>query len=387
MDHLPVFATAFRIFFLVCGVHAITVITLWTLKLSGIETAATILPGIYWHTYEMVFGFCRAAVFGFVFTAGQHWAGKFLLGGYSLVTLFILWTIGRFAFFSSPIFAHVAFAADLAASLFALYRMRVFMGREQKNNANVAYLFIFLTLAQTGAITAFFVAQVADQFLHFVRLGLLTIIFFVALIAGRVLPFFASVVIQGTKPRVIARIEKFVWPLTVLTLIAFLCIPLHVGMEKLSAVLFLATGLLHAARWYHWKPLAAVRIPILLILYVGYLWLVMGFLLLSPALVGWIPPSPAWHMFGIGAAGVFIFGMMTRVALGHTGRPIKAAGLISMAYLTLNAAMAVRVVLPLMGVTDKAYLFAAVLWILSFSIYLMTYASVLMRSRLDGRPG
>lgn len=78
--------------------------------------------------------------------------------------------------------------------------------------------------------------------------------------------------------------------------------------------------------------------------------------------------------------------MMTRVALGHTGRPIKAAAVVSAAYLTLNLAMLVRVILPLAGITDRAYLIAAILWISSFGLYLVMYAPILVHPRIDGRP-
>ncbi|MBL8035029.1 MAG: NnrS family protein [Leptospiraceae bacterium] len=100
-----------------------------------------------------------------------------------------------------------------------------------------------------------------------------------------------------------------------------------------------------------------------------------------------MPASPAWHMFGVGAGGVFIFGMMTRVALGHTGRPIKAPQLALAGYLTLNMALAVRVTLPLIGFADQAYLIAAILWIAAFLFYLVKYAPMLFAPRIDGKPG
>lgn len=387
MNRLPVFATAFRIFFLACAVHAVAAITLWIFKLKGIEIATTNASSVFWHTYEMVFGFSRAAIFGFLFTAGQHWAGKFLLGGNSLIVLFLLWTIGRFAFFLPAGLAHIAFAADIAASVFALYRMRAFMNPQQKNNHNVVYLFIFFLLAQIGAVAALYVPQLADHFLHFVRLGLVVVVFFVALIAGRVLPFFASVVVPGEKPRILPMVEKIVWPMTLITLLSFAAIPLHTVLEKITAILFILAGTLHGVRWYYWKPFSTLKIPILAILYVGYFWFVAGFFMLAAALAGLLPLSPAWHMFGIGAAGVFIFGMITRVALGHTGRPIKASLLISAAYVMLNLALLIRVILPIAGAADRAYLYASVLWIASFMLYLIQYTPTLMRPRIDGKSG
>ena len=387
MYRLPVFATAFRIFFLACAVHATLAITLWLLKLRGIDVLPTNTASVYWHTYEMVFGFSRAAIFGFLFTAGQHWSGKFLLGGSSALTLFLLWTAGRFAFFLPPVAAPVAFAADIAASLFALWRLRALMGPKQKHNHPVVYLFTIYLLAQSGAVLAVYVPLLGEYFMHAVRLGLIVVVFFVAIIAGRVLPFFASVVVQGAKPRILPAIEKFVWPGTLAALLSFALLPVHPLLEKLAALVFLSVAVLHGIRWYFWKPLATLKIPILAVLYVGYFWLALGFLLLALSFMGWLAASPAWHVFGIGAAGVFIFGMMTRVALGHTGRPIKAVAIASTAYLTLNLAMLFRVLLPLLGIAERAYLIAAILWIVSFGLYLYKYVPILVQPRIDGRPG
>lgn len=387
MHRLPVFATAFRIFFLACAVHAVAAITVWLLKLNGFDIAPTYPAGVYWHTYEMVFGFSRAAIFGFLFTAGQHWSGKFLLGGGSALALFLLWFAGRFAFFLPPVFSHAAFAADLGASLFALWRLRALWGPQQKHNRVVVYLFIAYLLTQSFAVGALAIPAIGEQFMHAVRLGLITVVMIVAVIAGRVLPFFASVVVRGDKPRIIPRLEKAVWPAGLAALVAFAGMPLHPFLEKITAMVFLALALLHGVRWYYWKPFSSLKIPILAILYVGYLWLVLGFALLALSFAGLMAASPAWHLFGIGATGIFVFGMMTRVALGHTGRPIKAAATMLAAYLALNLALAGRVVLPLIGIADRAYHIAAVLWVLSFVLFLVKYAPMLVRPRVDGKPG
>jgi uncharacterized protein involved in response to NO len=234
MHRLPVFATAFRIFFLACAIHAVAAITLWLLKLKGIEVLPTNAAGVYWHTYEMVYGFSRAAIFGFLFTAGQNWSGKFLLGGSSALILFLLWFIGRFAFFLPPVFSHLAFAADLGASLFALRRLRPLLAPEQKHNHAVVYLFSIYLFSQALANASIFVAVLGEYFMHAVRLGLMTVVFLIAVIAGRILPFFASVVVQGDKPRIFPQLEKAVWSGALTALIIFALMPLHLFIRILD---------------------------------------------------------------------------------------------------------------------------------------------------------
>jgi uncharacterized protein involved in response to NO len=387
MLQLSVFATAFRIFFLSTALHAVAVITIWLLKLRGHEIAAISTAPVYWHTYEMVFGFGRAAIFGFLFTAGQHWSGQQLLTRRSLTALFLLWLTGRFSFFLPYEFSVSGFAIDSAANVLALYSMWPLMQPQQKHNQPVVWLFIAYAAAQVVASGAVLAAGLSEIFLPAVKLALLCVVFLVAIIAGRVLPFFASVVIAGDKPRILPKLEKAIWPLTLVTLGAFSLAPLHDVLTKMAAAACLLAAILHAIRWVNWRPQATWRMPILAILYAGYLFLIIGFALLGLALLQWVPSSVAWHMLGLGAAGVFIFGMMTRVALGHTGRPIKATVLVNIGYFALCAALPVRVVLPLFGYADKAYLFAAIFWILSFTLYLIKYTPILLHARVDGRPG
>ncbi len=387
MHRLTIFATAFRIFFFACAVHAAAVIAIWILRLRGIDAFPINNSPVSWHTYEMVFGFCRAAIFGFLFTAGQHWAGKQLTGSKALVVLFFLWLLGRFAFFLPPILSSAAFTADLAANLFALYCLRPLIRTRQKTNHGVFFLFITYTMAQAAAFAANAMPQLQSLFLHSVHFGLIVVVLFVAVIAGRILPFFAGVVMQHNKPRIVPRIEAAVLPLGFLALIIYAVQPLHPVMEKWSAAIFALNALLHAVRWWLWRPFSSARFPILVILYAGYFWLVAGFVMLPLAGLGFIASSPVWHVFGIGAAGVFIFGMMTRVALGHTGRPIKASLLVVGAYFFINAAVLARVLMPFAGKLSEAYIFAAVFWLTAFGAFLFMYTPILFGPRSDGKPG
>lgn len=387
MDRIPLFATAFRIFFLACAAHAAIVIPLWVLKLNGHDFAPTQVSPLIWHTYEMVFGFCRAAIFGFLFTAGQNWSGRFLLGGNSLFLLFLLWLAGRFAFFLPSSLTIAVLVLDTGANLFAAFRLRHLLDPQRRHNHSVVYLFLAYTLTQLVAALTAVRSEWSWHYMHVVRLGLLEVILFIVIIAGRILPFFASVVLPEMKPRIIPRLEKWLFPFGCAALAVFAASPYFPHGEKLAAVFFGVTAVLHAIRWSFWHPLNTLRLPILAVLYLGYFWLIAGFALLAAASAGWIPFSPAWHMLGIGAGGIFIFGMMTRVALGHTGRPIKASPAVVVSYLALGVALLLRVILPFAGLYREAYLYAAVFWFAAFAFYLVEYAPILSRRRADGKPG
>ena len=73
-----------------------------------------------------------------------------------------------------------------------------------------------------------------------------------------------------------------------------------------------------------WRPLATWRNPLVWVLHASYAWLVIGLLLMSAAAMGWVVPSLAAHALGVGLIGGLIIGMITRTALGHTGRMLIA---------------------------------------------------------------
>ncbi|HRP70474.1 MAG TPA: NnrS family protein, partial [Turneriella sp.] len=217
MYNLPVFATAFRIFFLACALEAVAIISMWIATLHGVHVVETKIGGVDWHSYEMVFGFTRAAIFGFVFTAGQHWSGKFLLGGKSALALFTLWFLGRFAFYLPEPFAAVSYGFDIAAGAFAIYRLLPLL--KQKNNRPPFFLIALMQMALVAAVVAHYVSAWQEHFLHAVRVGLLTAVLLVAIIAGRILPFFAGVVMAGQKPKIRQGLEKWIWPATQLVVV------------------------------------------------------------------------------------------------------------------------------------------------------------------------
>ena len=91
----------------------------------------------------------------------------------------------------------------------------------------------------------------------------------------------------------------------------------------------------------------------------------------------------------MGAAGGLIIGMMTRTALGHTGRPLRAGPLEVACYLLVLGAAPVRVFVPLAAPewTAHALLLSALLWSTGFALYAIGYGALLTRPRLDGKPG
>ena len=91
----------------------------------------------------------------------------------------------------------------------------------------------------------------------------------------------------------------------------------------------------------------------------------LGFLLLASFAAGLpLPETAALHALTVGGIGGVILGMMTRVALGHTGRPLHAARIIQLAYVLLGFAAILRAFGPLSATGSAfAYTGSGLLWI------------------------
>jgi uncharacterized protein involved in response to NO len=80
--------------------------------------------------------------------------------------------------------------------------------------------------------------------------------------------------------------------------------------------------------------------------------------------------------------------MMSRVALGHTGRMLEVRAPMVVAFASIVLAAFVRTIGPHFIDTYAPSLFiAGTLWTLAFGIFLAVYSPILARPRIDGKPG
>ena len=120
----------------------------------------------------------------------------------------------------------------------------------------------------------------------------------------------------------------------------------------------------------------------------GYLWLALGYSLLGTAALGYLTNrSDAIHALTIGAIGTMVLALMSRASLGHTGRALKAPGLVVWAYLVVTTAAVVRLLggwLP--GIGLPLLTLSGLLWMLAYLFFLISFAPMLLQPRIDGRP-
>lgn len=342
---------------------------------------------IQFHMYEMVFGFARAAILGFIFTAAQNWTRTVLLKEKSLILLFMLWLVGRFGFLSNSYFSTIAFSVDLLCDIVALYYLLpALLKQGQEHNRIVAFIFGVFCLIHASAVFAILNVIHSYLSLHLIHISIFVILFIIILIAGRIIPFFTSVAIQGAFPQKFPRLEQTLQYFGLLLLCEEFLVFWFPNWLPLSGGFCFIYAVLNAARWLYWKPWRSISTPILFILHLGYFWIVTGLLMYASSRFGFVSSSPAYHVLTTGGIGVFIYGMITRVSLGHTGRPIRASKLTILGYIFINLTVLSRGFLPIFGRNQEAYILSALFWILSFLLFSLQYTNILIQPRVDAKP-
>jgi len=376
------FSYAFRPFFLLNGVFAVLIVFLWLMTLHGGGVSA-MTP--LWHGHEMLVGFTMAAVAGFSLTAVANWTGRPPLQGWPLAVLVACWLVGRLGvLLVTRLPAGWVFFLDMLfpVLLAVLLSREILAARNRRNYPLVAIIF---AMAGENALYHLGAAQWLPGFDRLAAYLLIhTLLLLVTIIAGRIVPNFTANWLRQQHrvetPVNSDRANRAAVALTALTGLSASFIPTH----WLSGVLAFAAAAVHAFRLSRWKGMATISNPLLFVLHVAYLWLPIGYALLGCAVFGWwLPASAALHALTMGAIGSMVLAVTTRVALGHTGRPLQAARLTVFAYWVLMIAVVLRLIGPLTG---NAYLLmidlSATGWMLAFAIFTWVYWPILSRPRV-----
>jgi uncharacterized protein involved in response to NO len=188
----------------------------------------------------------------------------------------------------------------------------------------------------------------------------------------------------------VVRARKSLTVLAVTLMVLVVAVDIAWPGSALAGWLAALGAVAQGARLAQWQGWRVSNEPILWILHVAYLWLPAGLALKALSLLTGVPAAAFWlHALTVGAIATMILGVMTRVSLGHTGRPLRLHALVTLAYLLVSAAALVRIVgawLPTLGYAHAIALSAA-LWTAAFALFLWIYAPILLKPRADGRPG
>lgn len=385
---LALFDLGFRPFFLGAAIFSIISMLSWMLvyfspRIIHIEH----ISASQWHAHEMLYGYGLAVVAGFLLTAVKNWTGIPTLFGKPLIALFMLWCVARVLFLFGTTFLPWAATADLLFGLMLLVAiiMPIVKAKQWTQFAVVTNVFLLVM----GNIVFFlgYFGILANGMLYAINGAVFLFISLILIIGRRVIPFFIE---RGTAVKV--QLTQYKW-LDISIPIVFVALFLNaILIQAYNLMPFLAWTLfiLNGYRLFNWHAAGIWHVPLLWSLYLSA-WLInIGFALYALQTSHVSLSILTLHLFTIGGIGLITLSMMSRVALGHTGRDIrKPSPWVKLAFACLIASVIFRVLVPM--ITMQFYplwiLIAAICWILAFVIYVAIYLPILLKPRVDGAFG
>lgn len=386
----PILRLAFRPLFLGGTLFSVIAIAWWLYYwLKPFEWSPHGGP-VWWHAHEMLFGFGAAIVGGFLLTAVATWTGVIGVRGKPLAVLALSWLLGRLLLaFGTGLPGWLVMTGDVIYPVLAAIAMAypVLKAKQWRNLMFVPMLLVLALLnlaSHWGVITN--QPALAIQSLHGTIMLFALII---AIVGGRVVASFTSNATGCERAVPVKWLETAsIVSIILMLLMAFYGFT-HIPLPLLMLV-STAAAIANGWRFLRWGYQYSWSDPLLWSLHLAYAFIPLGFVLLALYGAGLMANlSAALHCFTVGAIGGMILGMISRVTLGHTGRPLTPPKLMSLAFVLILLSAIVRVILPgwLPGFTQFGIGLAGVLWIGAYGIYLFFYAPMLVTTRADGNPG
>jgi uncharacterized protein involved in response to NO len=371
---------AFRPFYLLAALFVAAAVLAWVAGWGGGGS----LGGLYWHAHEMIWGYAGAIIVGFLLTAVVSWTGRPALAGGPLAGLAGLWLAARLA--ASVDVGSILWPAGLSLAFYLAAVLALTLPIvHSRNRRNYAVPFLLLGFAATNLLFHLAVAGwLAIDSRGLLHAGLVVVAAIICFVGLRVIPFFAHRALAVPQ---VGHGMALLATAVASPLVLAACLALGMGgaLPLLAGLLGMVVNLERLLRW--WRP-AALGHPLLWILFAGYGCTAVGIGLVGVAQAGvpWLL-SGALHCIAVGGVGVLTLGMMTRTALGHTGRKLELPRAMVAAYGLMLMATALRLLaafpLPLAGWSLTA---SGVCFALAFLLFAWRYAPWLVSTRADGLP-
>jgi len=373
----------FRPFFLAGGLWAAAAIGLWIgVLLWGLRLPTRFDP-LTWHIHEMLFGFVLAAIAGFLLTAIPNWTGRRPVSGPLLGALFILWALARIDSLACEyIPAGLAIAADLAFPL----ALAVVVAREiiaARNRRNMPIIAPVIMLGAANLLVDLGIQGFGTLAGYGWRAALAAILVLISVIGGRIVPSFTRNWLVKQRAAVLPAAAGILDRGSLAALHAALVIWVFLPQARITGIALLAGAAINLWRLLRWRGIATRAEPLLLILHLGYGWLVLGVGVLGlSTLDAAFPLSAAIHTLTVGAIGTMILAVMTRVTRGHSGRELSADAPTSVIYgLVMLAAIARISAEFAIGRREALLVISAALWIGAFALFALRYGPLCIRPR------
>ena len=380
----------------------------WALALAtrhaGVALPWAVPPPLA-HGLFMAMGFMPLFIVGFLFTAGPRWLGLPDVPARSLrdpvLAMLAGWLLALAGFHFHTGLAGLGMAVVAGGwTAIVLRFLRLLRSSPVADRLHASVITVAAAvgaLALLGAAAALASGHVTGTRVatHVALWGCLAPIF--ATVSHRMIPFFtasALPLLDAWRPNWLlwvmlavlaacgagAVAELLWWPLPVAWRWA------QVAVEAPAAALMLWLAV-------RWGLMQSLKIRLLAMLHGGFVWLGLalalaalshGLMALGGEGLGLAPT----HALSMGYLGATLIAMITRVAAGHSGRPLAAAALAWALYWILQAATLLRVGAALWPAAYAPLILVGVAaWAAAATGWAWRYGGWLGRPRADGRPG
>lgn len=387
----PLLRLGFRPFFLSGAIFSVITITLWLLMYKGTISLPPLGGGYWWHIHEMVFGFSGAIIAGFLLTAVQNWTGVKGVSGNTLLALFLLWLAGRlFLVLPELLGAPLTSIIDLAFLPAVAYILaKPIMAIKQYRNLFFIPLLALFTIANAEMHLAIYYPETFSS-IYSGYAGVMLVTLLMSVMAGRVAPMFTANGTNTAKATPLPWLDKAANGTLAIVMLNLLLQPI-VGFSALFfGVMLIIASIFQTMRWLRWRPWITLNVPLLWSFHGAMKFICFGLFVLGISyLIPEVPTKHVWHLLTIGGIGGLILAMIARVSLGHTGRPLTPPKSMSIAFILINVAALVRTFGP-WAIPEKTLLFIDIsggFWLLAFTLFVISYGPMLVKGRIDGRPG
>lgn len=371
----------------------------WLLALTAPRAGLALpwaLPPTQAHGLLFTLGFMPAFMAGFLFTAGPRWLGLPAVPARTLLAPLLQFGLGGLAVLAG---AHVdlllaAFGLAMAAAGWLRLTLRfaaLLRASDAPDRLHARWVLAACGLGVVAMLLACGALVRGDPawLRAATRLGVWAFVAPVfVVVSHRMLPFFSAAALpqlEAWKPNTLLLLLLGSLALgglaeTGVVPPAWLAAPLGLAALALLAL---------AVRWGLLHSLRGPSLRLLAMLHGGFVWLglALGLQALSLALQalgqGGLGAAPL-HALTLGYLGCTLVAMTTRVAAGHSGRPLAVDGLAWAMYWLLQLGVLLRLAAAL-GL--DSLLPAAALWAAVAAVWTWRYGGWLGRPRADGRPG
>lgn len=398
-------AAPHRSFFLVGALQGVFALLWWVFDLSGRYAIAG--TAINWniaptwaHAFLMIYGFFPFFIFGFLFTTYPNWMNGEKVKPREYMSTCLLMLCGVLLFYGGLVAGEELSIVGVAIMLigwslavYVLLRILFTTAPQDKRHARVTS--VALSMGWLG-LMAYLLWLITGNPVMIDFSSHIGIWFFlvpiVLTVSHRMIPFFSSRVLDNY---VMVRPFWLLW--FMLGLIALHgCLQL-MGISTYLWILDLPLALCAFYLSYRWGWVRSFRAKLLAVLHISFAWFAISMVLYglqsliymqSGKIVFGLAPL---HALTIGFFTSMILAMVSRVTLGHSGRPLELDQLTWILFLGFQATAILRIIADISSaaatVIPQLYVIAGLIWLFAFTLWATRYVPIYWRPRVDGKQG